>query len=216
MRIFNADGTEAMMCGNACRCVGKYVYERALTTKTTLQLHTLSGVRELRLHVNENNSVDSVAVDMGRPAVGRVGMPLVTTLGSGATFTGTEVSMGNPHLVVFVADAAAIPLHVLGPALEYYPSLTYGRSNVEFVQVLDRGHVRIRVWERGSGITQACGTGASACVVAAVLQNMTDRHVHVTMDGGALVIDWDEESDIVFMTGTAVSVFDGTIRLPSP
>lgn len=208
MRIFNADGSEAMMCGNASRCIGKYVYEAGLTHKKTVTLETLSGIKELQLQV-EQGQVTEVTVDMGTPVVGEIALELAA---GGKSYTGTIVSMGNPHLVIFVPDVHQIDLPAVGPLLECHP-LFPNRTNVEFVQVLNPDEVRMRVWERGSGITQACGTGACATAVAAVVNGKTERKVRVIMDGGPLTIRWDKDSEKVFMTGGAVKVFEGTINL---
>ncbi|KKB47491.1 diaminopimelate epimerase [Parabacteroides gordonii] len=209
MRIFNADGSEAMMCGNASRCIGKYVYEMGLTDKETVTLETLSGIKELRLKISPNGSVNEVTVDMGIPEIN--GTPLELEAG-GQTYTGTSVSMGNPHLVIFVNDIDKIDLPAIGPLLEHHP-LFPDRTNVEFVQVLKEDEVRMRVWERGSGITQACGTGACATAVAGITSGKTKRKTKVIMDGGPLTIQWDESSGKVFMTGEAVTVFEGTIKI---
>ena len=204
MRIFNADGSEAMMCGNASRCIGKYVYEAGLTQKTTVTLETLSGIKELRLKVNPTtNSVEEVTVDMGEPTVGE--MSLEVEAGD-QRYRGTVVSMGNPHFVIFVPDMSQIDLSSVGPLIEnnpYFPD----RTNVEFVQVLSAHKVRMRVWERGSGITQACGTGACATAVAAIANGKSDRTVRVNMDGGSLTIEWRETNGHVYMTGGATKVF---------
>ena len=208
MRIFNADGSEAMMCGNASRCIGKYVYEAGLTTKETVTLETLSGIKELRLTVADG-IVTEVTVDMGTPGVGEIALELEA---GGQIYTGTVVSMGNPHLVIFVNDINEIDLPAIGPALENH-SFFPDRTNVEFVQVLKDDEVRMRVWERGSGITQACGTGACATAVAGVLCGKTKRKTKVIMDGGPLTIQWDESTGKVYMTGGAVTVFEGTIKV---
>lgn len=220
MRIFNADGSEARMCGNASRCIGKYLYEYGLTDKTEITLDTLSGIKILRLHTDGKGKVETVTVDMGKPAC-----EPVDTDGSGykkmvdapiaagsLCFRGTAVSMGNPHLVIFVNDIAGISLPSVGPLLERHPWFP-GRINVEFAQVLGDGKIRMRVWERGSGITQACGTGACATAVAAKLTGRGGAKSDIVMDGGALAVEWDEESGHVFMTGDAVRVFDGEIAL---
>ena len=219
MRIFNADGSEAMMCGNASRCIGKYVYEYGLTQKTTVTLDTLSGIKILNLHLKDNH-VDSVTVDMGDPAD-----ELVDLSGQGPevmreqpitagdrTFLATAVSMGNPHLVIFVEQVADIDLTYYGPLLERHP-LFPNRINVEFAQVLEDGSIRMRVWERGSGITQACGTGACATAVAACLTGRKGRRSDILMDGGRLSITWDIATSHILMTGPATKVFDGTIEI---
>ncbi len=207
MRIFNADGSEAKMCGNASRCIGKYLYEYGLTSKTAVTLDTLSGIKVLKLHV-EDGKVDTVTVDMGIPA----DMQKQTVEADGQQFSGTTVSMGNPHLVIFVNDIKEIDLASIGPKLENHP-LFPGRINVEFAQILEDGRIRMRVWERGSGITQACGTGACATAVAAALTGRTGRTSDIIMDGGTLTIEWDEADGHVMMTGEAVRVFDGEIEI---
>ena len=219
MRIFNADGSEAMMCGNASRCIGKYVFEEGLTKKTVLTLETLSGIKELFLSV-QDGIVTEVTVDMGNPKLEEV------TLADGSkdilvyqavsagnyTFKGTAVSMGNPHLVIFVDAVEEIDLAKIGPLFEYHPYFPQ-RVNVEFAQIISKKEVRMRVWERGSGITSACGTGACATAVAAVINQKTDREVKIVMDGGPLTIKWDSATQKVFMTGDAVKVYEGELSL---
>lgn len=206
MRIFNADGSEAMMCGNASRCIGKYVYEYGLTRKTVITLETLSGVKVLKLHT-EGDSVKTVTVDMGVPSeISEV------DLGSEYPRNSLRVSMGNPHLVTFVDDITRIDLPVIGPMLENHP-LFPERTNVEFAQVLEDNTLRMRVWERGSGITLACGTGACATAVAAVVSGRAGRKSTICMDGGTLSIEWDKHTGHVLMTGPATKVFDGTLLL---
>ena len=220
MRIFNADGSEAMMCGNASRCIGKYVYEYGLTTKTTVLLDTLSGIKILHLHLDDTNRVSSVTVDMGAPADepadydGHGAKPMrEQPIFAGAhRYVGTTVSMGNPHLVLFVDSLSGIDLTVDGPLLEHHP-LFPGRINVEFVEPQADGSLRMRVWERGSGITQACGTGACATAVAAALTGRRPRQSRVVMDGGTLEITWDEATGHVMMTGPATIVFDGKMEI---
>ena len=220
MRIFNADGSEAMMCGNASRCIGKYVYEYGLTTKTTVLLDTLSGIKILHLHLDDTNRVSSVTVDMGAPADepadydGHGAKPMrEQPIFAGAhRYVGTTVSMGNPHLVLFVDSLSGIDLTVDGPLLEHHP-LFPDRINVEFVEPQADGSLRMRVWERGSGITQACGTGACATAVAAALTGRRPRQSRVVMDGGTLEITWDEATGHVMMTGPATIVFDGKMEI---
>lgn len=207
MRIFNADGSEAMMCGNASRCIGKYVYDKGLTDKTTVTLETLSGIKTLKLKVKEGE-VTEVTVDMGKPVYHDLYLDLEI---DGQIYQGTQVSMGNPHFVIFVDDIEAVDLPVIGPKIEKHAHFP-DRTNVEFVQVLPSGDLRMRVWERGSGITMACGTGACATLVAICLTGHAGRKAKVIMDGGPLSIDWDETSGNVFMTGEAVTVFEGEIR----
>lgn len=207
MRIFNADGSEAYMCGNASRCIGKYLYEEGLTNKTDINLETLSGIKILHLHVNDKNKVETVTVDMGIPSdIHNV------SLGEGyISQEGIAVSMGNPHLVIFVDNINNVNLNEVGPALENH-ALFPNRVNVEFAQILSRNKIRMRVWERGSGITQACGTGACATAVAASFTNLGEKNVSVIMDGGSLDIEWNTDKHI-YMTGTATKVFDGEISI---
>ena len=219
MRIFNADGSEAMMCGNATRCIGKYLYENELTKKTEITLDTLSGIKVLKLHVADGK-VEAVTVDMGMPAdepadydgKGAKPMKEQPIEVEGERYVATTVSMGNPHLVIFVNDITKVDLPAIGPKLENHP-LFPGRINVEFAQVLGEGKIRMRVWERGSGITQACGTGACATAVAAALTGRAGRESIIIMDGGSLTIEWDVATKHILMTGGATKVFDGEIEL---
>jgi diaminopimelate epimerase len=220
MRIFNADGSEAMMCGNASRCIGKYVYEKKLTQKTEVTLETLSGIKTLHLHT-EGGEVKAVTVDMLEPQLANP-RQLATPDGSlrqgaidveGTTYTGTFVCMGNPHVVIFVEDVEAIDLPAIGPKIEHH-SLFPERVNVEFAQRRADGSIRMRVWERGSGITQACGTGACATAVAATLCGLVDHEADIVMDGGTLHIQWSPADNHVYMTGPATLVFEGVIALP--
>lgn len=204
MRIFNADGSEAMMCGNASRCIGKYLYEHGLTTKTIVVLETPSGMKLLKLHT-EGDTVKAVTVDMGVPEE-----MTEVDLGSEYPQGAMQVSMGNPHLVTFVDDMNRVDLTAVGSKLEHHP-LFPGRTNVEFAEVVDENKIRMRVWERGSGVTQACGTGACATAVAAVLSGRTGRKTDILMDGGTLTIEWNEQTGHVHMTGPATNVFDGEI-----
>lgn len=209
MRIFNADGSEAMMCGNASRCIGKYVYEYGLTTNKLITLETLSGIKQIELSVKDS-IVTEVTVDMGAPVIEQEELAL--TAGD-STYKGTVVSMGNPHFVIFVDDIAEVELEKVGPLLENHEAFP-NRTNVEFVQVLAPDMVRMRVWERGSGITQACGTGACATAVACILKQKTNDKLSVSMDGGSLTIHWDKDrSNKVYMTGDAVKVFEGSITI---
>lgn len=211
MRIFNADGSEAMMCGNGSRCVGKFVYDKGLTTKTTLTLETLAGTKTLRLHLS-HGEVGSVSVDMGRPEILRldgadipfVNLPIST---DGITMNGTAVSMGNPHLVFFVPAVEDIDIAEVGSKFERHPWFP-DRTNVEFAQRLAPGRIRMRVWERGSGITMACGTGACATFVAARADGLASRKATVVVDGGELEIEESPDGGII-MTGPAQTVFEG-------
>ena len=205
MHIYNADGSEAMMCGNASRCIGKYLYERGLTDKTGIRLLTLSGVKTLSLHVADG-VVESVTVDMGKPVLEDESQYIP----SRGLRQGTFVSMGNPHFVIFTDDVDQVDKN--GRALEYHPAFPQ-RCNIEFARVEADGTIRTRVWERGSGITQACGTGACATAVAAALTDKAGRKSQIVMDGGTLSIEWRESDNHVYMTGPAAFVFDGEIEL---
>lgn len=217
MRIFNADGSEAMMCGNASRCIGKYLFERGLTTETTIRLETLSGVKILNLHLDSSaTKVESVTVDMLEPQTTNDAQyrpdgnePLKVAFRS---FKGTFVSMGNPHFVVFVDDIAETDVERFGSLLENHPVFPE-RCNIEFAQVMADRSIRTRVWERGSGITMACGTGACATAVAAALTGRAGRRSTIVMDGGQLDIEWREADNHVYMTGPATIVFDGEIEI---
>ena len=204
MHIYNADGSEAMMCGNASRCIGKYLYERGLTKKTEIRLLTLSGVKKLLLHIIINNKVDSVTVDMGEPVLENEAQ----FLSNRGLNQGTFVSMGNPHYVIFTDNVDMVG--ETGRMLEYHPAFPQ-RCNIEFASVGQNGSIRTRVWERGSGITQACGTGACATAVAAALAGKAGRQSQIVMDGGTLSIEWRESDNHVYMTGPADFVFDGEI-----
>lgn len=217
MRIFNADGSEAMMCGNASRCIGKYLYERKLTDKTEIKLETLSGVKTLRLHLAAGGTVESVTVDMLEP---RLHVPeqydescLGELSASFRKFRGTFVSMGNPHFVTFVDDIDTIDIARYGSEMEHDAAFPQ-RCNIEFAQVMPDGTIRTRVWERGSGITMACGTGACATAVAAQITGRAQNKSTIKMDGGTLLIEWNADDEHVYMTGPAEFVFDGEIALP--
>ena len=205
MHIYNADGSEAMMCGNASRCIGKYLYERGLTTQTQIRLLTLSGVKVLELHVCDG-IVESVTVDM-LEAVLENEEQFIAARAQGR---GTFVSMGNPHYVIFTDNVDQVG--ETGRALEHHPAFPQ-RCNIEFARVENDGSIRTRVWERGSGITQACGTGACATAVAAALTGRTGRKSSIVMDGGTLDIEWRESDNHVYMTGPAEFVFDGEIEI---
>lgn len=212
MHIYNADGSEAMMCGNASRCIGKYLYERGLTKKTKIRLLTLSGVKTLQLDII-NNKVESVTVDMGKPVLEDESQ----FLGNRVLDKGTFVSMGNPHYVIFTDDVDQVG--ETGRALERHPAFPQ-RCNIEFARIVsgetaDNTTIRTRVWERGSGITEACGTGACATAVAAALTGKAGRKSDIVMDGGTLSIEWRESDNHVYMTGPAEFVFDGEIEADS-
>ncbi|MQL53860.1 diaminopimelate epimerase [Desulfofundulus thermobenzoicus] len=217
MRIINADGSEAEMCGNAIRCVAKYLYERGGMHREEIRVETGAGVMIPRL-LTEGGKVKAVRVDMGPPRLERREIPMIGPPGKvvneplvldGQTFYITAVSMGNPHCVLFVPDVEQVDLGGLGPGLEKHPFFPR-KTNVEFVQVLNDGEVKVRVWERGAGPTLACGTGACATTVACVLNNHTGRSVHVHLPGGTLFIEWAADGHL-YMTGPAEEVFCGEI-----
>ena len=203
MRIFNADGSEAMMCGNASRCIGKYLYERGLTDKTEIRLLTRSGIKTLQLDVR-HGIVENVTVDMLEPVFEDNSL-FVANRGIDK---GVFVSMGNPHYVIFTEDINQVG--ETGRILEHHPAFPE-RCNIEFARVENKDIIRTRVWERGSGITQACGTGACATAVAAALIGKAGRKSQIVMDGGTLTIEWRESDNHVYMTGPATFVFDGEI-----
>lgn len=219
MRIFNADGSEAMMCGNASRCIGKLLFEKGYTNKTEIALETLSGIKILKLNIIDNK-VQSVTVDMGEPKAelvdcdgrGKKEMILELLPSDKVPFKGTAVSMGNPHFVIFVDDVEHFDVAGMGPIIENLPCFP-DRINVEFAEIKENDKIRMRVWERGSGITMACGTGACATAVAASMTRKAGKKSEIIMDGGTLVIEWDEETNHVFMTGPATKVFEGTIEI---
>ena len=210
MRIFNADGSEGLMCGNACRCIGKYVYERGMTRQRHIRLLTASGIKTLDLKVNDQGIVESVTVDMMAPAF--VDHQLFLPEGEELP-EGVFVSMGNPHYVIFVDDIDDVDVARVGARLEHHARFPE-RSNIEFAQVQLDG-IRMRVWERGSGITMACGTGACATAVAAAVTGRSPRRSKVIMDGGELEIEWREDDNHVYLSGPATIAFEGTVELPS-
>lgn len=221
MRMFNSDGSESEMCGNAIRCVGKYVYDNGMTDKKTVTVDTLAGIKILELSLNSDNKVESVCVDMGEPILIPSQIPVnhsgdrfisqpVTV--QGETFQMTGVSMGNPHAVTYVSEVNKFPVHEIGSQIECHP-LFPRKTNVEFVEVIDNKTLRMRVWERGAGETMACGTGACGVLVASVLNGKCERKATIKLLGGDLQIEWRESNNHVFMTGPAVKVFDGEVIL---
>ena len=222
MRMYNNDGSEGAMCGNGIRCVGKFVYDKGLTRKTRLVIETGAGLKYLDLTVGEDGQVSSVTVDMGVPILEdakqctappsppcRGEIKLET---NGREYSGTFVSMGNPHFVIFVDDIGGVDLEVEGPLLERHEVFP-DRCNIEFVEQRGDGLLRMRVWERGSGITMACGTGACATAVAAILRGRLSARADVLMDGGKLSIAWAGEGEPVLMEGPARTVFEGEISV---
>ena len=220
MDMYNSDGTRAEMCGNASRCVGKYVYDNGLTDKKRVTLETLAGIRTLELNVVDGK-VGSVRVDMGAPVLDARAIPIDSPLErfiaqpltvSDKSYFVTGVSMGNPHAVTFVDDVDGIELERIGPLFENHPIFPK-RINTEFAEIIDRQTVKMRVWERGAGETLACGTGACATLVAAYLNGLTGAGADIILRGGTLHIEYDTEADKVYMTGPAVTVFDGKINI---
>jgi diaminopimelate epimerase len=218
MRIFNSDGSEPEMCGNGIRCVARYVYEHDLVDKNSISVRTLAGPIYPEVKVL-NGEVVSVRVDMGEPILSRALIPMlgtgdnikVTATTANGDFELTGVSMGNPHCVIFVTDIDKTAVSVWGPELEKH-QLFPAKTNVEFVQVISNDEMIMRVWERGAGITLACGTGACATLVAAVLNGYTDRVATIHLLGGDLLIEWKEQDNHVYMTGPATEVFSGRIE----
>ena len=220
MEMYNADGSRGEMCGNGIRCVAKYVYDYGLTDKTQISVETLGGIKYLDLTV-EDGKVSLVKVDMGKPELEADLIPIISEREQvidepievdGKEYHMTGVSMGNPHAVVYVDDVKGLDLEKIGPKFENHERFPK-RINTEFVHCIDRQTVEMRVWERGSGETLACGTGACAVAVSSILNNLTDTQVTVKLLGGDLQIEWDREKDRVFMTGPATVVFDGVIDI---
>ncbi len=209
MRIFNADGSEAMMCGNAIRCVGKYLYEHGIVQRSTVTVETLGGIKNLELTV-EGGKVPFVTVDMGEPQLTSELPEPITVDRQQYEFVG--ISVGNPHAVYFMDEIDSLDLQKIGPSFESHSRFP-DRVNSEFVQVVDEGHIRMRVWERGSGETLGCGTGATASVIACILMGYTGNTVEVSLKGGTLTIRWDRERKKAYMTGEAVEVFYGEVDL---
>lgn len=218
MRMFNQDGSEAEMCGNGIRCVGKFVYDKGLTNKTIVNIETLAGIKTLNLNV-EKGEVNTVRVDMGEPILKPENIPVISrespvktlkVIADDKEFKFTCVSMGNPHAITFVDDVRNFDVHKYGKIVEIdkvFPK----KTNVEFAEIIDRQNIKMRVWERGAGETLACGTGACATLVACNLNGLTDREANIELLGGVLNIKWDENDNHVYMTGPAVTVFDGRL-----
>ncbi|MBO8168151.1 MAG: diaminopimelate epimerase [Thermoanaerobacteraceae bacterium] len=222
MRIFNPDGSEPEMCGNAIRCFAKLAWEEGVVKKESIAVETLAGIIKPQLIIKDG-AIEAVKVDMGEPILEREKIPMsgagtspvvneTIQLDTGESFQFTAVSMGNPHCVIFVDAVDKVPLSQWGPALEKHP-LFPRKTNVEFVEVISSDHVKMRVWERGAGETLACGTGACATAVACVLNRKTDRAVTVSLAGGDLHIQWSEENNRVYMTGPATKVFVGQVDI---
>jgi len=218
MDMYNADGSRGKMCGNGIRCVSKYVFDKGLTAKTDLEIETLSGIKKIKLTVGNGRAVRAT-VNMGRPILDTAKIPVLWSdkemvneaiAVGGKLFNVTAVSMGNPHAVVYVKDIENLDLEKMGPLFEKH-KLFPESVNTEFVQIIDRTHLRMRVWERGSGETMACGTGACATVVASVLNGFSDRNATVILNGGELNITWNEHTDEVIMDGPAEISFEGEV-----
>lgn len=224
MEMYNADGTRAQMCGNGIRCVAKYVYDYGLTDQTTIAIESFGKVKYLDLALGEDGKVSTVRVNMGAPVLDAAQIPVVSENEqvvseeisvNGRAYKMTCVSMGNPHAVVFLEEAAEFDIREfdiqgVGPYFEKHERFPE-RTNTEFVRVIDRGSVQMRVWERGTGETLACGTGCCATVVACVLNGLTDTKVTVRVPGGDILCEWDRQENLVYMTGPAATVFDGEI-----
>lgn len=220
MRMFNADGSESEMCGNASRCIGKYVYDKGMTTKTLLTLETLAGVKTLQLFLGDNQLVEKVRVDMGIPILKGLEIPTIfdeeliinkpVNFNESINCNITAVSMGNPHVVTYIDNIKEVDLAAVGSVIEnswVFPN----RTNTEFIEVVRSDYIKMRVWERGSGETLACGTGACASVVAGVLNGHNERKTTVELLGGNLLIEWNEADNHVYLTGEATTVYEGEI-----
>lgn len=220
MEMYNSDGSPAQMCGNGIRCLAKYVYDKGLTDKSEITVETGNQIKRLLLNIKDRE-IESVRVDMGSPELRPQFIPIAehginfinrSVIANGREYFLTAVNVGNPHAVTFVDEVDNYDVQTIGPMFENHP-LFPERVNVEFVQLIDRKTLKMRVWERGSGETLACGTGATAAVVAAILNGFTDNKVKVILRGGELFIEWDRENDKIYMTGPAVTVFDGELYL---
>ena len=222
MEMYNMDGSRSEMCGNGIRCVAKFVYDKGLTDKEHISIISGGKVKYIDLNI-ENEKVSTVKVNMGEPILKAADIPVVTDNPEGSviaenmevagnTYKMTCVSMGNPHAVVFMEDVANLEIEKIGPLFENHQRFPR-RTNTEFVKVIDRNNVEMRVWERGTGETLACGTGTCATVVACVLNNLTEDEVNVKVLGGLIKIKWDREANLVYMTGPAATVFEGEIEI---
>ena len=221
MDMYNSDGSRGAMCGNGIRCVAKYVYDYGLTHKTSITVNTASGIKYLDLTI-ENGKAVQIRVNMGTPILEASKIPVISEkekvidepiVAGNKEYRITAVSMGNPHAVTYIDDVKGLDIEKIGPQFEHH-SIFPDRVNTEFVKVLDRNTVEMRVWERGSGETLACGTGACAVAVASILNGYTEDEVTVKLLGGDLKIYWDRKENLVYMTGPAEVVFDGEIKLP--
>ncbi len=216
MEMYNADGSRSEMCGNGIRCVAKFVYDKGMTDQHQISIVSAGQIKYLDLDVKDGK-VANVKVNMGEPVLRAKDVPVISTMEEsvnepimvqGTEYRMTCVSMGNPHAIVFMDDVANLEIEKIGPYFENHEVFP-NRTNTEFVEVVDRSHVNMRVWERGTGETLACGTGCCATVVACVLNGLTDNKVIVKVLGGEILIEWDRENNLVYMTGPATTVFEG-------
>lgn len=220
MRMFNPDGTEAEMCGNASRCVAKYVYDRRMTDKKEFTLETGAGVKYVTVHTDEMDEAESVTIDMGEPILKPSLVPVSLDgdvvvdreiVVDGTPYRITCVSMGNPHCIIYTENIGLLDIKAIGPKIESF-GLFPRKTNVEFVEVIDESNIKMRVWERGTGETLACGTGACATLVASVLNGKSDRKATLHLLGGDLELEWDKTTKHVLMTGPAVTVYEGELK----
>ena len=218
MDIYNKDGSRAEMCGNGIRCIGKYIYDKKLTTKNIITIETLAGIKELKLNI-KNNKVDTITVDMGEPILNPILVPFIpqeknsqniSLIIKNKQFQLTCLSVGNPHAVTIIKNLKDFDVNTYGELIEknnHFPN----KTNVEFIEIQDKKNINMRVWERGSGETLACGTGASAVLVACVLNNLTDNLVNIHLQGGTLTIEWNKQNNHIYMEGPANIVYEGII-----
>lgn len=221
MDMYNSDGSQAEMCGNATRCVGKYVHDKGLTDKTSITLETLAGIKILDLNLGDDGMVETVKVNMGQPELVPKNIPIISdkerfimepVIVDGKEYKVTGVSMGNPHAVTYIDDTDSLEIEKIGPKFETH-ELFPRKINTEFAQIVDRKTIKMRVWERGAGETLACGTGACATLVASTLNDLVDGEADLVLLGGTLHIKWDKNDNNVYMTGPAAFVFDGEITV---
>lgn len=218
MDIYNKDGSRAEMCGNGIRCIGKYIYDKKLTTKNIITIETLAGIKELKLNI-KNNRVDTITIDMGEPILNPILVPFIpqeknsqniSLIIKNKQFQLTCLSVGNPHAVTIIKNLKDFDVKAYGELIEknnHFPN----KTNVEFIEIQDKKNINMRVWERGSGETLACGTGASAVLVACVLNNLTDNLVNIHLQGGTLTIEWNKQNNHIYMEGPANIVYEGII-----
>lgn len=216
MDIYNKDGSRTEMCGNGIRCIGKYIYDKKLTTKNIITIETLAGIKELKLNI-KNNKVDTITIDMGEPILNPISVPFIpqeknsqniSLIIKNKQFQLTCLSVGNPHAVTIIKNLKDFDVKAYGELIEknnHFPN----KTNVEFIEIQDKKNINMRVWERGSGETLACGTGASAVLVACVLNNLTDNLVNIHLQGGTLTIEWNKQNNHIYMEGPANIVYEG-------